>query len=156
MENNQKPKMTKEERHEIFMRNALKWKNKEFKVPGRKPISELPERQKIIYKNLNHEQFSDLLNSTYPIKTNKIQNLIERVHARYPHINIEEVGLITSTFFEVFRESILCGFMVKFKMLFKSYATISNTKKHGTKVFGKIIISPSVKRFVKNQQEDPK
>ncbi len=76
------------------------------------------------YKEISHEDFADELNKTIPVNLKYNEDLVERIHARYPFISKTQISIILTGVFQTFRDSLVVGNILNFHNLF------FNTKIH--------------------------
>lgn len=60
----------------------------------------------------------DYLNEYYPISLKHNEDLINRVHSKYPLIDKSEVGIIVKAVFASFRDLLVLGKILNFNNLF--------------------------------------
>lgn len=70
------------------------------------------------FKYMTHQQMVDYLNENYPISLKHNEDLVERVHARYPLLDKSEVGIIVKAVFASFRDLLILGKVLNFNSLF--------------------------------------
>jgi hypothetical protein len=70
------------------------------------------------FKDMTHEEMSDLLNEELPIVIRYNEGLINRVHEKYPLISKYEISLIVRAVFESFRDFMVLGKVLNFNKLF--------------------------------------
>lgn len=88
----------------------------------------------------------DHLNQAYPIKLTKLQDLIERVAARYPLIEKMEVSRIIKAFFEGFRELLTLGCILNFEKIFADIKLNFHRAPYNSyQVWVSLITSPALK-----------
>ena len=76
------------------------------------------------FKNKSHQEVSDLLNKELPVNIKYNEDLVDRVHARYPFLSKTDVSLIIKAVFQSFRDLLVLGNILNFHNLF------FNTKLH--------------------------
>lgn len=92
--------------------------------------------KKLGYKNdktkMNKEEVIEYLNKRYPTTIERFDALIERVHQRYPLVDLADISLITRYVLEFIRDNFIREqelniekFMTNFKIRY-----IPNNKKH--------------------------
>jgi hypothetical protein len=67
---------------------------------------------------MTNQQIVDHLNEKYPISLRHNEDLINRVHARYPLIEKSDVGIIVKAIFSSFRDLLVLGKILNFNNLF--------------------------------------
>lgn len=67
---------------------------------------------------MSHQQMVDHLNENHPISLKHNEDLINRVHARYPVLDKSEVGIIVKAVFSSFRDLLVLGKIMNFNSLF--------------------------------------
>lgn len=70
------------------------------------------------FKDLSHQQMVDQLNTDLPVSTKYNEDLINRIHQRYPTINKYSVALIVREVFQSFRAFLILGKVLNFNNLF--------------------------------------
>ena len=70
------------------------------------------------FQDLDHQEMVDLVNSELPISLKHNEDLINRVHARYPLISKTEVSLIVKGIFQSLRDLLVLGKVLNFNNLF--------------------------------------
>jgi len=81
----------------------------------------------------------NLLNDDLPISLRKNEDLINRIHARYPLIDKSQISLIVKTVFQSLRELMVLGKVLSFHSVF------FDTKLHFYLRNVKGVIKPSLK-----------
>lgn len=66
------------------------------------------------FKSLSKQDVIDMLNKDYPIKLKYNEDLIDRIHNRYPFINKTEVSIIVLAVFQSFRDLLILGKILSF------------------------------------------
>ena len=85
------------------------------------------------------------MNEQLPIGLKYMENLIERVHLRYPLIDKTEIVLIIKTTYETMRELLALGCCLNFNKLFFDTWLFFYLKKHRPCVRVKITTPPPMK-----------
>jgi len=70
------------------------------------------------FKNLEHQEVVDQLNIEYPVNIKYNEDLVNRVHARYPLIDKIQVSIIVKAIFQSFRDLLILGKILNFNNLF--------------------------------------
>lgn len=70
------------------------------------------------FKEMSKQQMVDYLNDKYPISLKHNEDLVNRVHARYPLLHKSEVGIIIKAIFGSFRDLLVLGKILNFNGLF--------------------------------------
>lgn len=70
------------------------------------------------FKDQEHQEVVDLLNSEYPVNIKYNEELVDRVYARYPLISKTEVSIIIKMVFQSIRELLILGKVLNFNNLF--------------------------------------
>lgn len=70
------------------------------------------------FKEQTNQQMVDELNADYPISLKHNEDLVNRVHARYPLLDKSEVGIIIKAVFASFRDLLVLGKILNFNNLF--------------------------------------
>ncbi len=91
------------------------------------------------FKDLDKQDMADILNKDLPISLRKNEDLITRIHDRYPLIDKSQISLIVKTVFQSMRELMILGKILSFHTVF------FNTKLHFYLRNVKGVIKPSLK-----------
>lgn len=70
------------------------------------------------FKNHTYKEIVDILNTDNPINLTYNEDLVNRVHARYPLLDKFEVGIIIKAIFQSFRDLMVMGKVLNFNNLF--------------------------------------
>lgn len=70
------------------------------------------------FKGMTNQQMVDQLNEIYPVSLKNNEDLVNRVHARYPVLDKSEVGIIIKAVFGSFRDLLVLGKILNFNSLF--------------------------------------
>jgi hypothetical protein len=70
------------------------------------------------FKEKTKQQMVDYLNDRYPISIKHNEDLVNRVHARYPLLNRSEVAIVIRTIFVSIRDLLVLGNILNFNGLF--------------------------------------
>jgi hypothetical protein len=70
------------------------------------------------FNDISHQEMVDHLNQELPISTKYNEDLINRIHHRYPNINKASVALIVREVFQSFRAFLVLGKIMNFNNLF--------------------------------------
>ena len=70
------------------------------------------------FKELSNQQMVDLINEDLPLNIKYNENLVDRVHARYPLIDKTQTSVIIKTIFQSLRELLILGKVLNFNNLF--------------------------------------
>jgi hypothetical protein len=101
------------------------------------------KKQKIVkpffFKDLNHQDVVDLLNSEFPINIRHNSNIIDRIHSKYPFISKYEISMIVIAVFQSMRDLMVLGKVLNFNNLF------FDTKLHFFDYCKRGLILPSLK-----------
>lgn len=76
------------------------------------------------YKNITKLEAIDLFNDLFPIDLRYNEELIDRVHNKYPYCTKSEISIVVTAIFSSFRELLIFGKVLNFNKLF------FNTKLH--------------------------
>lgn len=85
-----------------------------FVAAMKKPKTVIP----FSFKEKTNQQMVDYLNDNYPISLKHNEDLVNRVHARYPMLDKSEVGIIIKAVFASFRDLLILGKVLNFNNLF--------------------------------------
>ncbi len=84
------------------------------------------------FKDKTHLQMIEQLNMDYPINLKYNEDLVERVHNRYPLIDKAQVGFIIKLIFQSIRELLVMGKILNFnKLFFDTKLFVIDKKKNG-------------------------
>lgn len=61
------------------------------------------------YKDLDKQEIINLVNNELPINLKYLENLIDRIHKRYPIVDKVQVSIIVKATFESLRELLILG-----------------------------------------------
>lgn len=81
-------------------------------------MKKIKTAKQFFFKNKTHHEIVDLINEELPIGLKKNQDLILRIHARYPLIDKSSISLIVKTVFQSMRELLILGKILNFNNLF--------------------------------------
>lgn len=70
------------------------------------------------FKDLSHQEMVDLVNTENPISLKHNEDLVNRVHARYPLISRIQVAVIVKGIFQSIRDLLVLGKVLNFNNLF--------------------------------------
>lgn len=70
------------------------------------------------FKDLDHQEVVDQLNDEYPINIKYNEDLVDRVHAKYPLIDKTHTSIIIKSIFQSFRDLLVLGKVLNFNNLF--------------------------------------
>lgn len=70
------------------------------------------------FKEIEHQQVVDQLNDEYPVNIKHNEDLVNRVHARYPLIDKTQTSIIIKAIFQSFRDLLILGKVLNFNNLF--------------------------------------
>lgn len=70
------------------------------------------------FQDMTHQQVVDELNSTIPVNLKYNEDLVDRVHKRYPFLDKTQVALIIRAVFQSFRDMLVLGKILNFNKLF--------------------------------------
>lgn len=80
------------------------------------------KKQKVVkpfyFKDCSKQDVVDMLNNEYPINLKYNEDLVNRIHIRYPLISKTEVSIIVKAIFQSFRELLVLGKVLNFNTLF--------------------------------------
>jgi hypothetical protein len=79
----------------------------------------LPKRiREFYFKDLTREQVVQLMNEEFPINIKYNEDLVNRIHGRYPLIEKSEVSIIVKGIFQSFRDLLILGKVLNFNKVF--------------------------------------
>ena len=70
------------------------------------------------FKDLSHQEVCDQLNKEYPVNLKYNEDLINRIHSRYPLIPKNKLSVIVKFVFESIRDLMVLGKVLNFNNLF--------------------------------------
>ena len=70
------------------------------------------------FKQLDHQEVIDLLNVDLPVNIKYNEDLVDRVHARYPLIDKTQVSIIVKAIFQSLRDLLILGKVINFNNYF--------------------------------------
>lgn len=70
------------------------------------------------FKDMTHQQMVDKLNVDYPVNLRHNEDLVNRVHARYPILDKTSVSVIIISVFQSIRDLMILGKILNFNKLF--------------------------------------
>jgi hypothetical protein len=70
------------------------------------------------FREQTNQQMVDELNADYPISLKHNEDLVNRVHAKYPLLDKSEVGIVIKAVFASFRDLLVLGKIMNFNNLF--------------------------------------
>jgi len=79
------------------------------------------KKQKVVkpfFFKISNQEVVDILNRDYPINMRYNEELINRIHSRYPLISKYEISVIVRAVFQSFRDLMILGKVLNFNNLF--------------------------------------
>lgn len=70
------------------------------------------------FKSMSHQEMVDMLNVKYPINLRYNEDLVNRIHLRYPVVSKPEVAVVVKAIFQSFRDLLVLGKVLNFNKLF--------------------------------------
>lgn len=70
------------------------------------------------FKNISHQEMVDLLNKDLPINIKYNEDLVNRIHAKYPFVSKVDVAIVVKTIFQSIRDLLVLGKIINFHNLF--------------------------------------
>ena len=70
------------------------------------------------FKEIDHQEVVNQLNNENPVNLMYNEDLVNRVHARYPLIDKTQISIITKAIFQSFRDLLVLGKVLNFNNLF--------------------------------------
>jgi len=102
------------------------------------------------FKNKSAQEVVDFLNENYPVSlTNRNNDLIDRIAARYPIISREQVKIIVEKFFTVCREKLILGHNLNIKKIFHDTSLFFYTRELNNKVSACLRVRMKTPKFLK-------
>lgn len=83
--------------------------------------SSMPKLKKIkeyYFKEIDRKEMIDHLNNDLPVNIKYNEDLVDRVHARYPLLDKTEVSIIIKAVFQSIRDLLVLGKILNFNTLF--------------------------------------
>ena len=71
-----------------------------------------------VFKDLSHQEMVDLVNEEIPLNIKYNEELVDRIHARYPLIDKIETSIIVRGIFQSLRDLLILGKVLNFNNLF--------------------------------------
>jgi hypothetical protein len=97
------------------------------------------KKQKIVvpfsFKDKTKQEMVDELNRDYPISIKHNEDLVNRVHSRYPLLDKSEVAIIVKAVFTSFRDMLVLGKVMNFHNLFFDTKLLTFTHCRGGVMF---------------------
>lgn len=73
--------------------------------------------KKFIFQ-LPHDEIAQQIDDDYPITLKYNENLVDRVHSRYPFVSKKDVILVITAVFQIMRKVLILGDIINFHHLF--------------------------------------
>lgn len=89
---------------------------REYAVDGNMKKTKITKPFYFIDKS--HQDIVDIINSEYPVNLKFNEDLLERIHTRYPILKKSEIGIILKSIFQSMRELLILGKILNFHNLF--------------------------------------
>lgn len=70
------------------------------------------------FKDRSHQDIVDLLNIDHPINLKYNEDLVNRIHIRYPFLTKTQISIIVKATFQSFRDLMILGKVLNFNKLF--------------------------------------
>jgi hypothetical protein len=70
------------------------------------------------FRDQTHQQIVDQLNTDHPVNIKYNEDLVNRVHDRYPLISKTQVSIIVKSVFQSFRDLLVLGRVLNFNNIF--------------------------------------
>lgn len=87
------------------------------------------------------------LNDRYPISIRELEPIISRIHKKIPALKKYEVAIIIRTFFEVLRECVIFGYIIKINGFLPHFSILLFSKLRKNKKIYSIKIKTSTPRI---------
>lgn len=71
-----------------------------------------------VFKEKTHQEASDLLDQEYPVLLQYNEDLIDRIHQKYPYVSKTEVSIVVQAVFQTMRSLLVLGKVLNFNKLF--------------------------------------
>lgn len=71
-----------------------------------------------VFDSKTHQEVSSLLDTDLPVSLKYNEDLIDRIHARYPYVSKTEISVVVKGIFESLRELLVLGKILNFNKLF--------------------------------------
>lgn len=86
--------------------------------PDRSSMPKLKKTKEYYFKEIDRKEMIDLLNNNLPVNIKYNEDLVDRVHARYPLLDKIEVSIIIKAVFQSIRDLLVLGKILNFNTLF--------------------------------------
>jgi hypothetical protein len=70
------------------------------------------------FKDISHKDMADILDKELPINIKYNEDLINRIHSKYPFVSKTETAIVVKTIFQSIRELLVLGKIINFHNLF--------------------------------------
>jgi hypothetical protein len=74
--------------------------------------------KKFFFNELTHQQMADIINQDLPLNIKYNEDLVDRIHSRYPLIDKMETSIIVKAIFQSFRDLLILGKVLNFNNFF--------------------------------------
>lgn len=81
-------------------------------------MPKLKKTKEYYFKEIDRKDMVDHLNSTLPVNIKYNEDLVDRVHSRYPLLDKTEVSVIIKAVFQSIRDLLVLGKILNFNTLF--------------------------------------
>lgn len=81
-------------------------------------MPKLKKTKEYYFKEIDRKDMVDHLNSTLPVNIKYNEDLVDRVHSRYPLLDKIEVSIIVKAVFQSIRDLLVLGKILNFNTLF--------------------------------------
>jgi len=83
----------------------------------------------------NNQMIVDYLNNNYPISIKYNEDLVNKVHARYPLLDKSEIGIVVKAIFSTLRDLLIRGETLNINNLFVNARLLMFKHKRGGVIF---------------------
>lgn len=70
------------------------------------------------FKDQSHQEMVDQLNTEHPVSLKYNEDLVNRIHAKYPLVEKAQVAIVVRSIFQSFRDLLVLGKVLNFNNLF--------------------------------------
>jgi len=101
------------------------------------------------FKDLDHEQVIEFMNEEYPVNIRYNEDLINRIHTRYPILDKASISVIVKAIFQSMRELLLMGRILNFFNFFPDMKLFVFTHHRGGVTFPAVRVKVSTSKLLK-------
>ena len=93
--------------------------------------SNMKNIRQIKFKNIDNSEMVKIINDNFPISLKKNEDLINRIHTRYPILDKSQVAFIVLSIFQSMRELLILDKTISLQNLFLSMKLFYFQYRHG-------------------------